>query len=282
MAIACPGAHGPQRAHQGGHVRGGAPSRGVPGAAPPRARALHHAPGRRPDPVRCARGSCALLHGDGGGAGWRVRTQHEPLSGRSCRKGVSGQMGMQDCALGPLLFWSTEKASAAQASVHAPPHVSAFAGVNVPAPGCRHKAAQHRPEREPKREAVEVQPECIGGIMREYQVEGLRWIVSRLGDAGVNAILADEMVCPLLPCKTPWGFAFAFMVGRAAPWRRRRQRYHFAGIVRFCIHMGKVGHPTRHSPHCRCNGAQHGVGRCRQCTPSNASMASNTWQASSL
>lgn len=30
--------------------------------------------------------------------------------------------------------------------------------------------------------------------MREYQVEGLRWMVSRLADAGVNAILADEMV----------------------------------------------------------------------------------------
>ena len=30
--------------------------------------------------------------------------------------------------------------------------------------------------------------------MREYQVEGLRWMVSRLGDSGVNAILADEMV----------------------------------------------------------------------------------------
>ena len=64
----------------------------------------------------------------------------------------------------------------------------------------RHKAAQHRPEREPKREGVEVQPECIGGIMREYQVEGLRWIVSRLGDAGVNAILADEMVRLLCMC----------------------------------------------------------------------------------
>jgi hypothetical protein len=40
---------------------------------------------------------------------------------------------------------------------------------------------------------VEFQPACITGEMREYQLEGLRWLVARYDD-GLNAILADEMV----------------------------------------------------------------------------------------
>ncbi len=43
---------------------------------------------------------------------------------------------------------------------------------------------------------VESQPACLQGEMREYQVEGLRWMVSRLADSGVNCILADEMARP--------------------------------------------------------------------------------------
>ena len=67
----------------------------------------------------------------------------------------------------------------------------------------RHKAAQHRPGREAKPPApVETQPECIAGVMREYQVEGLSWLVSRLGDAGTNAILADEMARIISPTST--------------------------------------------------------------------------------
>lgn len=39
-----------------------------------------------------------------------------------------------------------------------------------------------------------VQPECIKfGTMRDYQVEGLNWLIS-LYDRGINGILADEMV----------------------------------------------------------------------------------------
>ncbi len=44
-------------------------------------------------------------------------------------------------------------------------------------------------------EPVMEQPQCVVGPMRDYQLEGLRWLVSRVGDSGVNAILADEMVC---------------------------------------------------------------------------------------
>lgn len=46
---------------------------------------------------------------------------------------------------------------------------------------------------------MDAQPECVTGPMREYQMEGLRWLVQRVGDAGVNAILADEMVRPPTP-----------------------------------------------------------------------------------
>ena len=39
-----------------------------------------------------------------------------------------------------------------------------------------------------------VQPECIKfGTMRDYQIEGLNWLIS-LYDRGINGILADEMV----------------------------------------------------------------------------------------
>ncbi|KAK9807695.1 hypothetical protein WJX72_006345 [[Myrmecia] bisecta] len=41
-------------------------------------------------------------------------------------------------------------------------------------------------------EPVEFQPEAITGKMREYQLEGLKWMVSCF-DHGINAILADEM-----------------------------------------------------------------------------------------
>lgn len=36
---------------------------------------------------------------------------------------------------------------------------------------------------------VDFQPPCISGQMREYQVEGLRWMVNQY-DEGINAILA--------------------------------------------------------------------------------------------
>jgi SNF2 family DNA or RNA helicase len=35
-----------------------------------------------------------------------------------------------------------------------------------------------------------------GGTMRDYQVQGLNWMVS-LHHNGINGILADEMVCLL-------------------------------------------------------------------------------------
>jgi SWI/SNF-related matrix-associated actin-dependent regulator of chromatin subfamily A member 5 len=38
------------------------------------------------------------------------------------------------------------------------------------------------------------QPSCIkGGTMREYQMQGLNWLI-HLYDNGINGILADEMV----------------------------------------------------------------------------------------
>ena len=40
---------------------------------------------------------------------------------------------------------------------------------------------------------MEFQPECVAGEMREYQLEGLKWLVARFDD-GINTILADEMV----------------------------------------------------------------------------------------
>lgn len=61
----------------------------------------------------------------------------------------------------------------------------------------REKAAAHDASKDAKVEPVDAQPECVVGAMREYQLEGLRWLVSRVGDSGVNAILADEMVRPL-------------------------------------------------------------------------------------
>ena len=58
----------------------------------------------------------------------------------------------------------------------------------------RYRAASYNAAADPIHAPVEAQPACLQGEMREYQVEGLRWMVSRLGDSGVNAILADEMV----------------------------------------------------------------------------------------
>ncbi|KAK9840665.1 hypothetical protein WJX81_008358 [Elliptochloris bilobata] len=57
----------------------------------------------------------------------------------------------------------------------------------------RYRAANYNAAADPIHAPVEAQPACLQGEMREYQVEGLRWMVSRLGDSGVNAILADEM-----------------------------------------------------------------------------------------
>ena len=43
------------------------------------------------------------------------------------------------------------------------------------------------------------QPSCIvGGIMRQYQLDGLRWLVSTY-DNGISAILADEMGSSVYP-----------------------------------------------------------------------------------
>ncbi len=36
-----------------------------------------------------------------------------------------------------------------------------------------------------------------GGTMRDYQIEGLNWLI-KLYDTGLNGILADEMVTPSL------------------------------------------------------------------------------------
>ena len=48
-----------------------------------------------------------------------------------------------------------------------------------------------------------VQPECIKfGTMRDYQIEGLNWLIS-LYDRGINGILADEMVRCLVILKFP-------------------------------------------------------------------------------
>jgi len=62
--------------------------------------------------------------------------------------------------------------------------------------GCRYRAATYNAAADPIHAPVEAQPACLQGEMREYQVEGLRWMVSRLADSGVNAILADEMARP--------------------------------------------------------------------------------------
>lgn len=35
-------------------------------------------------------------------------------------------------------------------------------------------------------------PSFIKGVMRDYQIDGLNWLVS-LGDRGINGILADDM-----------------------------------------------------------------------------------------
>jgi len=56
---------------------------------------------------------------------------------------------------------------------------------------------------------VEFQPESVAGEMREYQLEGLKWLVARYDD-GINTILADEMVCAgaLAWCQS-WGSVIA-------------------------------------------------------------------------
>jgi hypothetical protein len=65
----------------------------------------------------------------------------------------------------------------------------------TPMPACRERAAAHDVTADEAQEPVEAQPQCIRGAMREYQLEGLKWLVSCLGDQGVNCFLADEMVC---------------------------------------------------------------------------------------
>lgn len=47
---------------------------------------------------------------------------------------------------------------------------------------------------------LSTQPACIsGGEMRDYQLLGLRWLITR-HDAGIGAILGDEMVCTNMEC----------------------------------------------------------------------------------
>ena len=53
-------------------------------------------------------------------------------------------------------------------------------------------AAAEAPEDEDRPPPVEFQPESVAGEMREYQLEGLKWLVARFDD-GINTILADEM-----------------------------------------------------------------------------------------
>ena len=59
---------------------------------------------------------------------------------------------------------------------------------------CCSAAAAEAPEDEERPPPVEFQPESVVGEMREYQLEGLKWLVARFDD-GINTILADEMVC---------------------------------------------------------------------------------------
>ncbi len=40
---------------------------------------------------------------------------------------------------------------------------------------------------------LSVQPSIVTGKMREYQIQGLNWLI-HLYDNGINGILADEMV----------------------------------------------------------------------------------------
>ena len=61
---------------------------------------------------------------------------------------------------------------------------------------CCSAAAADAPEDEDRLPPVEFQPESVAGEMREYQLEGLKWLVARFDD-GINTILADEMVCRL-------------------------------------------------------------------------------------
>ena len=44
----------------------------------------------------------------------------------------------------------------------------------------------------PESVRLTVQPSCVTGSMREYQLEGLNWMIG-LHQNGVNGILADEM-----------------------------------------------------------------------------------------
>jgi len=37
------------------------------------------------------------------------------------------------------------------------------------------------------------QPACIGGSMREYQLDGLQWMVAQHDAGGVGGVLGDEM-----------------------------------------------------------------------------------------
>lgn len=48
---------------------------------------------------------------------------------------------------------------------------------------------------------LQSQPKCITGSMREYQMQGLNWLI-HLYDNGINGILADEMVRIYIHCAT--------------------------------------------------------------------------------
>jgi len=67
--------------------------------------------------------------------------------------------------------------------------------------GARHKDKSHADDEDAEEQAeldqevirLESQPACItGGTMRDYQLEGLNWLLS-LHQRDLNAILADEM-----------------------------------------------------------------------------------------
>ena len=71
---------------------------------------------------------------------------------------------------------------------------------------------------------LSVQPSVIkGGLMREYQIQGLNWLV-HLYDNGINGILADEMVRVTRPlCESAWKLcadALAPRGGLLDGWRR--------------------------------------------------------------
>ena len=66
---------------------------------------------------------------------------------------------------------------------------------------------------------LQVQPSCItGGKMREYQVQGLNWLI-HLYDNGINGILADEMGLGARVLGQGWG-------GGHGCWAARQRQRH--------------------------------------------------------